>query len=299
MKLALSKRQRAYLDMHISIVFFGFAAILGKLISLGGTSITAYRMFFTLISLCFFPGVVKACLKLPLQQLKRYSGVGIMMALHWVTFFESVKYANASIAVTCMASVAFFTALIEPLFFRKKISKLEIFLGILVIAGISIIFGFTGEKYAIGIVLGLLSALIISLVSVFNKQAVAQHDVFVITTIQFLAAVLFLSFLLPLYIFFFPQLPYIPQGWDWLYLIALALLCTTLAYTLNMRSLKELSAYVSMLSMNLEPVYGIILGWLIFREDKELNWGFYLGAGIIILAVFMHPLLEKYQKASS
>ncbi|MEM6800606.1 MAG: EamA family transporter [Bacteroidota bacterium] len=293
MKLALSKRQRAYLDMHISIVFFGFAAILGKLISLAGTSITAYRMLFTLISLCFFPGLIRKCLKLPFKDVKRYAGVGILMALHWVSFFESVKYANASIAVSCMASVAFFTALIEPLFFRKKISRLEMMLGVLVIGGIVLIFGFTGEQFALGISLGLMSALIISWVSVLNKMAVSKDEVFVITTVQFAAGVLFLAVLMPVYVYFFPQVAYIPEGMDWLYLLALALLCTTLAYTLNMRALKELSAYISMLSMNLEPVYGILLGWLLFQENKELNWGFYLGTGIILLAVVAHPILER------
>ncbi|MEL6251437.1 MAG: EamA family transporter [Bacteroidota bacterium] len=293
MKLALTERQRAYLDMHISILFFGFAAILGKLISLPGTSITFYRMLITLISLCFFPGLIKRCIVLPSKTLIRYSGIGILMALHWMTFFESIKYANASIAVTCMASVAFFTSLIEPIFFKKKISRLEMVLGLIVIGGILMIFGFTGEKYALGIVLALISALLISLVSVLNKQAVAEHDVYSITSVQFAAGVLFLAFLMPFYIQVFPNMPYLPNAWDWLWLLILSLLGTTLAYTLNMRSLKHLSAYITMLSMNLEPVYGIILAWLIFREDKELNFGFYIGAFIILTAVFIHPILDK------
>jgi len=216
-----------------------------------------------------------------------------------MTFFESIKYSNASITVSCMASVAFFTSLIEPVFYKRKISRLEIILGLVVIVGISIIFGFSGDKYALGIILGLVSSLLISLVSVLNKFAVADHDVYTITAVQFAAGVLFLGFLFPLYIQVFPELSYLPVGWDWIWLLILALLCTTFAYTLNMKSLKHLSAYITMLAMNLEPVYGIILAWIIFREDKELNAGFYIGALIIVVAVFLHPILKKSSKPTS
>lgn len=286
-------RKQAYVQLHVAVLLFGFAAILGKLISLPGTAITGYRMLFTLISLCFFPGLIQRCITLPRKVLMRYAGIGILMALHWMTFFESIKYANASIAVTCMASVAFFTSLIEPLFFKRKVSRLEIILGIVVMMGIGMIFGFSGEKYALGITLALISAFLISIVSVLNKEAVAQHDVYAITAVQFAAGVVFLAVIFPMYIQVFPDLSYLPVGWDWIWLLALALLCTTFAYTLNMKSLKHLSAYTTMLAMNLEPVYGILLAWLIFREDKELNIGFYTGALIILIAVFIHPILEK------
>lgn len=293
MKLLSHPKHKAYVQLHVAVLLFGFAAILGKLISVSGTAIVWYRMLFTLLSLCFFPGLIRRVLTLPRVALIRYAGVGVLMALHWITFFESIKYANASIAVSCMATVAFFTSLIEPLFFKKKVKKIEIFLGLWVIIGIALIFGFSGEQYITGIVLALISALIISFVSVLNKQAVENHDVYSITAVQFAAGVAFVSCLLPIYHQFFPDLPYLPMGWDWLWLIALALLCTTLAYTLNMESLKHLSAYVTMLAMNLEPVYGIILAWLIFREDKDLHGGFYIGTLILLLAVFLHPILDR------
>ncbi len=292
MKIFESPRQRAYLQLHVAVLLFGFSAILGKLISISGTAITGYRMFFTLISLCFFPGLIRQCISLPTKAILRYAGMGVLMALHWITFFESIKYSNASITVICMASVAFFTSLIEPIFFQRKIRRLEIVLGIIVMLGISLIFGVEGEKFALGIFLALLSAFLISIVSVLNKQAVASHDVYAITAVQFTAGVLLLCLILPIYFQLFPELSFWPTSWDWLWLWILALLCTTFAYTLNMKSLKHLSAYVSMLTMNLEPVYGILLAWLIFREDKELNAGFYVGAAIILGAVFLHPVLE-------
>lgn len=299
MKWISSPRKQAYVQLHVAVLLFGFSAILGKLISLSGTAITGYRMLFTLLSLCLFPGLVKKCISLPRKVIIRYAGIGVLMALHWMTFFESIKYSNASITVSCMASVAFFTSLIEPLFFKRKISKLEIILGLLVIAGISLIFGFSGDKYALGIILGLVSSLLISLVSVLNKFAVAEQDVYTITAVQFTAGVLFLGLLFPVYIHFFPELSYLPVGWDWVWLLILALLCTTFAYTLNMKSLKHLTAYITMLAMNLEPVYGILLAWVIFREDKDLNTGFYIGALIIVVAVFLHPILEKRMKPRS
>jgi len=296
MKWSSTPRQQAYVNLHIAVLLFGLSAILGKLISLPGTATTGYRMLFTLISLLFFPNLIKSCMSFPRKVVVRFAGIGVLMALHWMTFFESIKYSNASITVTCMASVAFFTSIIEPIFYKRKISKLEIILGLVVIIGISLIFGFSGEQYGLGIFLALISAFLISIVSVLNKEAVATHDVYAITAVQFAGALLFLSFVLPVYFQIFPDLPYLPKGWDWLWLLALSLLCTTLAYTLNMKSLKHLSAYITMLTMNLEPVYGILLAWIIFREDKELNIGFYVGALVILSAVFVHPVFERKEK---
>ncbi len=288
---------RAYLMIHVAVLLFGFTAILGKLIDLPGATIVWYRMSLTGISLCFFPAIFRHIKNISSTQLIRIAGIGVLVTLHWVAFYEAIKYSNVSITLSCMASTSFFTALIEPLIFRSRIKVPELILGGLVILGFVFIFGFTGENYFVGMIIAIISAILAAIFSVFNKSIVSHHDVYAITLVQFVTGVVFLSVLSPLYIYLFPQTQILPSSIDWVYLIILALLCTTLAYTLTMNALKHLTAFTTNLAINLEPIYGILMAFFFFNENEELNPGFYVGAVIILSAVLLHAWMSRRRRS--
>ncbi|MEL6673682.1 MAG: DMT family transporter [Bacteroidota bacterium] len=290
---------RAYAQLHIAVVLYGFTAILGRLISLPGTTLTWYRMAFTLLSLCLIPGIWRAIRSIPIRDRWYIAVIGCLMALHWGTFFEAIKYANVSITLSCLASTAFFTSLLEPWLLKRPFYWYEPLLGLIVIGGLILIsfYGFAEPSYLIGVGLSIVSAMLIALASVMNKRMVASHDIFAITAIEFAAGVLLLSLLMPVYLAFFPTPYLLTEGMDLVYLLILSLLCTTFAYTLTMRAMKKVSAFTAMLAMNLEPIYGMVMAYFFFREDKELTGLFYLGAFLILSSVLIHPwLVSRFSK---
>lgn len=284
---------KADVQLHVAIVLFGFSAILGKLIQLPGASIVWYRMLFTLLSLSLFPGILRKLQRIPLPALAWIALIGVLITLHWVTFFESIKYGNVSVTLSCMAATALMTAFIEPLFLRKAIERVEILLGVLVVLGFVVMFGFADQTYWLGMVIALVSALLIAIASVLNKRFVANYDVMAITWVEFLVGFLTISALMPLYGWLFPEQVKSPTNMDLLYLLLLALGCTTLGYTLIMNALKVISTFKAMLAINLEPVYGMLMAAFFFQEHDELPRGFYLGAGLILMSVFVYPALLK------
>lgn len=287
-----SPQTRAYIQLHIAVFLFGFTAILGKLISLTGTSLVWYRMVIAALGLCVFPGIFSRIRSIPPKFLIKIAGIGMLVALHWVTFFEAIKLSNVSITLSCFASTAFFTALIEPLIFRRKTQWHEILLGVLVICGFVFIFGFAGDQFLTGMIVAIISTIIIAYAGVLNKGIVDQFDIYAITLVEFVAGIFLLALLAPIYIHHFPDLVIVPTKLDWGYLLVLGLGCTTVGYTLAMQALKHLSAYATALSLNLEPVYGILMAYVFFQENEELNGGFYIGTGIILLSVFIHTILS-------
>ena len=284
---------RAQVMMHGAVVLYGLTGILGRLIELPSLTIVWYRMIFTLLSLCFFPGLIRAVWKVPRRQLMRVAGIGMLLTLHWITFFGAIKLSNVSITLSCLASGAFFTALIEPLIFRSRIRMVELLLGAGVILGFVFIFGFVGEKYALGIFMALLSSLLVALVVVLNKVAIGNTAIYAVTFVEFSGGLLLLSVLIPVFKLADPSLDLAPTWEEAAYLLVLALLCTTLAYNLTLHALKKLSAFHVNLAVNLEPVYAIVMAWLIFAENEEVNAGFYVGAGILILTGFGYPVLVR------
>jgi drug/metabolite transporter (DMT)-like permease len=286
------KISRAYVYLHIAVLLFGFTGILGRLIELPSASMVWYRMAITLLSLFLFPKIFQKIKTIPRKDVIRILGVGVLVAIHWVTFFGAIKLSNVSITLSCMASAAFFTSLIEPLILKRPYRAYESILGGLVILGFVFIFSFTGKEMYLGIAVAILSALLAAIFGTFNKGLVAKYDVFAITAIEFIAGVAILTIGLGIYLQFVPDLMIIPTPMDWVWLLILALACTTLAFTLTMFSLKDISAFSAALAINLEPVYAIIMAYFFFREDKELNNGFYLGALIIVGAVFINPFVE-------
>jgi drug/metabolite transporter (DMT)-like permease len=284
---------RAYLELHIAVFLFGFTAILGDLIELSAMVMVWWRMMLTSFSLIFIIRYRSLWQQMPRRLILTYMGIGVIVALHWICFFGSIKLANASIGVICMATTTFFTALIEPLFLKQRVKPYEIALGLLVIPGMAMIVGNVELSMLAGIGVGLLSALLASLFAVLNKKMIERAHPLNITLLELGSGWLFISLLLPFFLTAENSGPFLPSRFDWLYLAVLAFLCTTLAYVLALRSLRHLSAFASNLSINLEPVYGIVLAWLILKENQELSPGFYWGVLLILLAVFSYPLIKR------
>ncbi|MEM8908402.1 MAG: EamA family transporter [Bacteroidota bacterium] len=289
----MQPNQRAYLELHFAVLLFGFTAILGDLITLTALVLVWWRVLITSISLFFLIRLGADLKTLPRPLILKYMGIGVLVALHWICFFGAIKLSNASICLVCMATTSFFTALLEPLFFRDSIKWYELLLGLLIVPGMVLVVNNTAWNMLAGIGVGLLSALLAALFSILNKKLVDQAAPMSITFLELGSGWCFISLLLPIYFWQNPQELFWPQGTDWWYLLILALLCTTLAYVLALRALKYLSAFAANLTVNLEPVYGIALAWLILQENKELSNGFYWGCTIILLAVLSYPLLKK------
>jgi drug/metabolite transporter (DMT)-like permease len=290
-----SPKNIAYIELHIAIFLFGFTAILGKLIQLSEFEIVWYRLIFTSISLLFIPRIFRYIKSIPARERWKLAGIGMIVTLHWICFYGSIKYANVTVALSVLSTTAFFTAILEPLMLKTRFSWTQVILGVMIIPGMFLIFSF-GSIYITGIILALFAAILASLFSVLNKRMVQKHHPLAITFIELGSGWLFLTIIFPFYFLLSGITVSLPSAHDFLYLVILALLCTTIAYYLALKALKHLSAFTSNISINLEPVYGIIMAMLIFSEQKEMNIGFYLGAVIIILSIFIHTFLEYRKK---
>ncbi len=224
----------------------------------------------------------------------RLLGIGAIIALHWVTFYGSIKYSNVSVSVTCLSTIGFFTSFFEPLIMRRKVDFVEVFLGMLAIAGVYLIFNFYPE-YKTGILFGIISAMLACIFPILNKKLLNNISPNTVTLYEMTGGFIALCFLLPVYLHFFPATYYIPTYSDWFWLILLAGVCTVFAFNLSLNALKHITAFTTNLTYNFEPVYSIILAFIIFKENKFLGAGFYLGFALILLAVTLQ-MMRVYQE---
>jgi len=284
----------AYLQLHVSVFLWGFTAILGELIEMSAVLLVWWRVLFTVFSLYIILLFSKS-LKFNIGNLWVYFWIGVCIALHWICFYGSIKYANASIALICMATSSFFTSIIEPFVVSKKISLREIFFGLLVLPGMYFVVDSTKLEMQMGIWVGLAAAFLAAVFTSFNKKYIVEGKEMEISFIELGSALIFLSLCVPLVIFK-EELNFLPSTMDSIYLIILALICTTLPFVLSMKALNKLSAFTSTLIVNLEPVYGIILAALLLNQHKELNPKFYLGVILILAVVLVFPLVSSSTK---
>ena len=307
-KKALTK---AYVKLHIAIFLFGFTAILGKLITLQQIGLVWNRLWISFAGLILLPGVIKGLKSLSKKDILRFSGIGVLVALHWVMFYGSIKLGNnVSVTLACLATSPLFTSFIEPLITKRRVLKTEVLLGLLTIFGVYFVTGI-GSFYYPAIIAAIISALFATIFSTLNKKHIAENNALSVSFVEFFSGWSFLCLLLPFYFYWdnnfsiMPQTTDLLKSWqftwlgihsDWYYLVVLGLLCTCLAFVFNLQALKHVSAFTSNLSINLEPVYGIILAVLIFKENKELNFEFYLGTAIILSCVVLHPVLQSIEK---
>ncbi len=299
-------KRRAYFEIHIAVFLFGFTAILGKLIVFDQLALVWHRLWIAVIGLLLFPKVVKGIRAIPLSKLPTFIGIGVVVSIHWVAFFASVKLGNVSITLACMATTTLFISILEPIITKSKFLWFEMFLALLVIAGIILILD-VGKAYYASIGIGLLAAFLAGLFSSLNKKHIGGYNALSISTIELAAGFVFLTLAIPFweggvdlhkYSLFRDDLVsnyalfglHIHSFW---YLLVLGILCTSLAYGLALASLRDLSAFTSGLAVNLEPVYGVLMAILIFQENKELTPKFYYGTILILLSVVLHPFFLK------
>ncbi|MES2773779.1 MAG: DMT family transporter [Bacteroidota bacterium] len=273
----------ALIKLHIAVLLAGFTAVFGKIISLNEALLVWWRLLITAIVMLAIMWMSKHKPAYPLKSKLGVLGVGIFVGLHWLCFFGSVKYSNITIAVVCLSTSGFFSALLEPLIRRTKFKPVDLLLGALCIAGIYIIFHFD-TQYKTGILLGILAALLSAVFSILNKKMVTQIDGLTITTYEMLGALILMSCIIPFYAAPLAT-SFLPVGWDWLWLCILAVVCTVWAFILQLQALKHVSAFTLNLSYNLEPIYGIILAFVFFKENKELSSQFYIGVLLILLSI--------------
>jgi drug/metabolite transporter (DMT)-like permease len=282
--------RKAFLQLHMAVFLAGFTGVLGRLITLNEALLVWYRLLVTVLTLWVLYFFKRRLHRIAWAGIARIAAVGVIVALHWVTFYASIKYANVSVALVCFSAVGFFSAILEPLVTRKPFNKIELLLGLLVIAGIYLIFHFD-PQFKTGIIMGLVSALLGSLFPVFNRVLVQQYKPETVTLYQLSGGFLFLTMLVPVYLQFVPAGHLLPTLTDAGWLLILGLFCTVWAFNLSMNALKKISAFTVSLTYNLEPLYGIALAFLIYREDKYLSATFYIGLLLIVLSVFLQTWL--------
>ena len=299
--MPLTQNQTAYIQIHIAVILFGFTAILGDLIQLPAVVLVWWRVLITSVSLLFFIQFGKSLIQIPKKQIRTYIIIGILIGLHWICFYGAIKLSNASIALVCMSTTSLFTSLIEPIFFRTKVNKLELILAASVIPGMLLIVNNINTTYINGVWVGLAAALLAAIFSSLNKVNIKGADPYSISFIELSSAWMMISLLLGImWIFGYQADTFLPPNTsDWVYLIILALLCTTLAQVLTLKSLHHLSAFAVNLVINLEPMYGILMAIFILNDHKELSPLFYLGGGIILLSVMLYPYLHKKFNSST
>jgi drug/metabolite transporter (DMT)-like permease len=289
--------KKAFLQLHAAVLLAGFTGILGRLITLNEGLLVWYRLLITVITLWVLFAITKKIKRISTGELLRITAVGFTAALHWVTFYGSIKYANVSVALVCFSAIGFFTALLEPLLLKKKFSWQEVLLGVMVMAGIFIIFHFD-PQYKIGIIIGIISALLGCLFPIFNRSFLQRHSAETVTLYELTGGLITLTIIMPVYLQLFPAAYYIPTLPDLGWLLVLSWFCTVLAFQLAMNALKKISAFTVNLSYNLEPVYGILLAFVVYKENEHLGPSFYIGLAIILLSVLLQTL-RIYRKRSS
>ena len=285
----------ALLKLHFAVFLWGFTGVLGKAIQLNEGLLVWYRLLITVVTLFFLMLWKNEFKKITLKTALKLSAIGCVVALPWVCFYGSIKYANVSIALICLSAAGVITALIEPIFTSKKIVVVEVLLGLIAIIGIYLIFHFD-TKYRTGILIGFLSTILSVLFSVLNKKMVDLVPPKTMILFELIGGLLFLSLLMPLYLKHFPVINLLPTFQDWMWLIILSWICTIWAFDLSLQALKKISAFTQNLTLNLEPVYGIVLAFFVYQENKHLNFSFYFGFALILLAVALQMLRIVIQK---
>lgn len=284
-----------YLMLHFIVLIWGFTAILGLLISIPSLEIVFYRTLIATLILGLIFMWKKTSIRVPQKELTKIIGTGFIISLHWLLFFGAARVSTASVCLAGMATTSLWTAFLEPLVNKKKIKGFEIFLGLLVIGGLYVIFRFE-LNYWLGLLMAVASAFLSAVFTVINGRLTNRHSPYILTFYEMLGAFVFSAFLLPFYGYFFASegLQLVPSSMDWLWLLLLGGVCTVYAFSVSVELMRRITAFAVNLTINLEPVYGIILAVLIFGEKEQMTGGFYLGTLIILLSVLIYPVYNYY-----
>ena len=294
---ATPESRKAFLQIHFCVLLWGFTAILGKLITMPALPLVWWRMLVVVVALALVPRVWRGLRAMPARLIWSYAGIGVLVALHWLTFYGAIKLSNASVAATCIALATVFTAMVEPWLARSRFSRRDLVLGIAVLPGVALVVGGVPIDMRVGIAVGALSALFVALFGSLNKRLVEHGDPLTVTAIELGAGTIALTLLAPLMPMIFPafagDLLVLPNLQDTALLLTLSLVCTLLPFALSLVALRHMSAFSAQLAVNLEPIYAIMLAIVLLGEQRELTGVFYAGVAVILAAVIIHPLLSR------
>jgi drug/metabolite transporter (DMT)-like permease len=282
---------RNYLLLHFIVFIWGFTAILGALISIDAIPLVWFRMSLAVLFLIIYFIFKKRSFTIDNKGIIKFLFTGIIIALHWVFFFKAIKVSNVSVALVTMSTGAFFTSLIEPIFFKRKVKMLEIFLGLIVIIGLYIIFNFE-TQYKLGIIYALIASFLGALFAVLNGLFIKKYEADTISLYQLFFGALFITFYLMFTNAFTPSF-FVLLKTDWAYLLILSSICTAYAFVTSVKVMKFISPYTVMLTVNLEPIYAIFLALFIFGDKEKMNPEFYIGAFIVLFVVFLNGIIKN------
>lgn len=296
----------AFIVLHLSIVLAGFTGVLGRLITLNEGLLVWYRVIFASVFFFLYLLIKKGQIRVSFKDVLRIAWMGLLLCVHWLLFYGSIKYSNVSIGVVCFASVGFFTAIIDPVLSKRPFSIREIIFSLLTILGIALIFHFD-TRYQVGIILGVLSAVAAALLTIENRRVGSDYPLMTFLFYEIASSVVIMTAFMPIYLSFFPVPTILPSMSDFIYLLILSSFCTVGMFSLQLEALKRLSSFTVNLSYNLEPVYSIILAMIIFHEAKDLNFSFYIGLALICVSVLLqsffhwktHQKLQRIKNAQT
>jgi len=288
----MAPARKALLQIHLCVVIWGFTAILGKLISLPAFALVWWRMFLVVVALVFIPAFWRGLQRMSLRTVGIFAGIGVVVALHWVSFYGAIKLANASVAAACMGVAPLMMAVVEPWITRKRFDPRELLIGVAAVPGVLLVVGGTPQGMRLGIAAGVLSALLVSVFGSLNKRYVELGEPMAVTGLELAAGTAFLTLLAVLFGGEATHLP-IPGAHDAWLLLVLALACTLFPFALSLIALRNLSAFSAQLAVSLEPVYAVFLAILLLGEQRELGLQFYVGLAVILGSVFAHALLKR------
>ena len=277
---------RDYLKLHVLVLLLSFTGILGKLIEASTLAVVFYRTLVAAVALFLILYLRKINLKVSLRDLGQLLFVGFLLGLHWLCFFGSAKLSTVAISLVTFSTTSFFTSLLEPVLGKKKIDFREIMLGLLAVVGVAIMFSFE-TQYLTGILIGLLGAFLCAAFTILNSKLTHRFDSQLISLYELSAAFLVC---LVVYLGFYEKQDLIMSQQDWVWLLVLALVCTVIPHAQMIKIMKKISVFTVNLSLNLEPVYGVVLAFFIFGESERMTTQFYLGGVLVLLSVFLQPL---------
>jgi len=288
--------KKSYLLLHFAVILAGFTGVFGKLISLNEGLLTWYRVLFSAIILFLILKLLRTPDRTTSKEKFNIAKVGLLITIHWVFFYASIKYSNISIGVVCYCLTSFFTAVFKPLIDKTKFRFSELLLSALTLLGISLIFHFD-TSYQLGILLGVISSAFAALYTIYNEKLVKIYDSKIINYYQMIGGTVGLGALLPVYLHFFPATSFFPDIKDTTFLLLLALFCTVGLYVIFAEVLKKIPAFTVNLTFNLEPVYAIVIAFIFFNEGKEVNAAFYAGLAFVILSVVLQTFISVRKSA--
>lgn len=283
--------RRAYIQLHISVLLWGFTGVFGRAIDLKEVILVWYRLAITVTVLLAINYFNKKVSRLSPREILKISKVGFLVALHWVLFYGSIKYSNISVALCCLSTVAVFTSIFEPVMTGRKINSSEFLLALTAAVGVYIIFSFQ-EFHRTGIILGIGAAIVGSIFTILNSRLTKEYNSETITAYELGTGLIYLTLFMPVYIHIFQPEVLIPEAKDWGLLLLFSIVCTVIPFNLSIKALEHLSAFTSTLTVNLEPLYGISLAFLFFHEQNELKSGFYIGALLILSSVVLYMFIR-------